>query len=97
MTTPRHIKLGRGTALISFLLGTAIFLLYFLTSSFELLFVGYGFIVLTGLINIGILISILLKASKDEENRKKTVNDLRTNVGKYSCNDFLLLGSSDTS
>lgn len=71
MTTERHIKLGRQTALISFLLGTGIFGLYFLTSSFELLLVGYGFIALTGLINIGILISILIKAGKDEDNRKK--------------------------
>jgi len=71
MTTERHIKFGRQTALISFLLGTVIFGLYFLTSSFEVLFVGYGFIALTGLINIGILISILLKAYKDKENRKK--------------------------
>lgn len=71
MTTERHIKLGRQTALISFLLGTGIFGLYFLTSSFELLFIGYGFIALTGLTNIGILISILLKANKDKDNRKK--------------------------
>jgi hypothetical protein len=71
MTTERHIKLGRQTALISFLLGTGIFGLYFLTSSFELLFVGYGFIALTGLINLGILISVLVKANKDKDNRKK--------------------------
>ena len=71
MTTERHIKLGRQTALISFLFGTGIFGLYFLTSSFELLFIGYGFIALTGLINIGILISILVKANKDKDNRKK--------------------------
>jgi hypothetical protein len=71
MTTERHIKIGRQTALISFLLGTGIFGLYFLTSSFELLFVSYGFIALTGLINIGILISILVKANKDKDNRKK--------------------------
>ncbi|MEM8522957.1 hypothetical protein [Flavobacterium sp. PL12] len=71
MTTERQIKLGRQTALISFLLGTVIFGLYFLTSSFELLFVGYGFIALTGLINVGILISILLKANKDKDNRTK--------------------------
>jgi len=71
MTTERHIKLGRRTALISFLLGTAIFGLYFLTSSFGLLFLGYGFIALTGLINIGILISILVKATKDKDNRTK--------------------------
>lgn len=71
MTTERHIKLGRQTALISFLLGTGIFGLYFLTSSFELLFVGYGFIALTGLINLGILTSVLAKANKDKDNRKK--------------------------
>jgi hypothetical protein len=71
MTTEQHIKIGRKTALISFLLGTAIFGLYFLTSSSELLFVGYGFIALTGLINLGIFISILLKANKDKENSTK--------------------------
>ncbi|KAF2337005.1 hypothetical protein [Flavobacterium daemonense] len=71
MTTNQHIKLGQQTALISFLFGTGIFGIYFLTSSFELLFVGYGFIALTGLINIGILISIALKAKKDIDNRNK--------------------------
>lgn len=71
MTTQQHIKLGRLTALISFLLGTGIFGLYFLTSSSDLLFLGYGFIVLTGLINLGVLISILIKASKDKDNRTK--------------------------
>ncbi|MEY3200181.1 MAG: hypothetical protein RJA13_2139 [Bacteroidota bacterium] len=50
MTTERHIKLGRQTALISFLIGTCIFGLYVLTSSFQLLFVGYGFIALTGIV-----------------------------------------------
>ena len=71
MTTERYINLGRLTALISFLLGTGIFGLYFLTSSFELLFVGYGFIALTGLINIGVFISILVRATKDENNKSK--------------------------
>ena len=71
MTTERHIKLGRKTALISFVLGTIIFGLYFLTSSFELLLLGEGFISLTVLVNIGILILILVKAYKDKENRKK--------------------------
>jgi len=71
MTTERHIKLGRQTALISFLLGTGIFGLYFLTSAFELLFFGYGFIAVTGLINLGILIAILVRANKDKENRNR--------------------------
>jgi hypothetical protein len=71
MTTKRHIKLGRQTALISFLLGTGIFGLYFLTSSFEILFIGYGFIGFAALINAGVLISILVKAKKEDENRTK--------------------------
>jgi hypothetical protein len=71
MTTERNIKLGRQTALISFLLGTAIFGLYFLTSSFELLILGYGFIALAGLINVGVLVSILVKAKTDKDNRTK--------------------------
>lgn len=71
MTTERHIKLGRQTALISFVLGTIIFGLYFLTSSFDLLLLGGGFIFLAVLVNIGILILILVKAYKDKENRKK--------------------------
>lgn len=71
MTKEPNIKLGQQTALISFLLGTTIFGLYFSTSSFELLFVGYGYIALTGLINIVILISILVKAFKDKVNRRK--------------------------
>ena len=53
------------------MLGTGIFGVYFLTSSFELLFVGYGFIALTALINLGILNSILVKVIKNKDNRKK--------------------------
>lgn len=71
MTTEQNIKRGRQAALISFLLGTSIFGIYFLTSSFKFLFVGYGFITFAGLINVGILISILLKVNRNKENRKK--------------------------
>jgi len=45
-----------------------------LTSSSDLLFLGYGFIVLTGLINIGILIAILTRAKKDKENRGRLLS-----------------------
>lgn len=71
MTTKQHIRLGRQTALISFVLGTGILGLYFLTSSDEIILIGFDFIALTGLINIGVLISILVKISKDQVNRKK--------------------------
>ncbi len=71
MTTEKYIKLGRITALSSFLMGTIIFLIYFFTSLSDLLFVGYAFIFLAFLINLGILGAILLKAKKETENRKK--------------------------
>ena len=74
MTTERQIKLGRGTALFSFIIGTIIFGLYYSTSTFELLFIGYGFIALIGLINIVVLISILIKAQKEKTNRKRLLN-----------------------
>lgn len=71
MTTEQHIKLGRQTAIISFLLGTLIFGVYFLTSSFEVLLLGYSFIAFIGLINLGVLITILVQANKDKNNRAK--------------------------
>ncbi len=71
MTTQQHIKLGQQTALISCLLGTVIFGSYVLTPSIELLLIGYAYIALAGLINMGILTSIVLKANKDKDNRKK--------------------------
>ena len=71
MSSFRLIKLGRITALVSFLIGSGIFGLYFQSSSFGLLFVGYSFILLIGIINVCVLIFILFKANKDNENRKK--------------------------
>jgi hypothetical protein len=70
-TTQSLLTTGKRIAIISFLVGTFIFLLYFLTSSFGLLFVGYGFIAIVGLINIGVLVPLLLRAYKVKENRRK--------------------------
>jgi len=74
MTAEKHIKIGRSTALVSFLTGTTLFGFYYLTSAFELLFVGYGFIALTGLVNLVVLIAILIKSGKDKTNRKRLLN-----------------------
>jgi len=74
MIAERYIKLGRVTALVSFLIGTTIFGFYYLTSAFELLFLGYDFIALSVLINIGVLIAIMVKARKDTANRKRLLN-----------------------
>ena len=70
MTTEKQIALGKKTALISFIIGTAIFGIYFLTSNRQLLFVGYGFIIVAGIFNIIILILMLTKANSDSENQK---------------------------
>ena len=71
MTTQRLSLIGKWTALISFLGGIFIFLLYYLTSADSLLFLGYGFIAIVGLINLGLLISLFVRASHDKDNRKK--------------------------
>jgi hypothetical protein len=71
MVTSRLIKISKITALISFLCGTIIFLLYYQTSSSGLLFFGYGYIAIVGLINIGLLIWLITKLISDKENRKR--------------------------
>lgn len=71
MKTEHYINLGQLAALISFLLGTIIFGLYFMTSSFNLLFVGYGFIAIVGLINVCIIIPVLTRATNDKVNKSK--------------------------
>lgn len=70
MGTERHIRLGRLTAILSFLLGTFIFGLYYITSSSALLFIGYGYILLASLVNLVVLVLILNRAKKDQNNRK---------------------------
>lgn len=76
MTSEKYITLGKGTALISFLIGALIFGLYFLTSSSELLFIGYGFIVLAGIANSMIFIAIFVKSNSDSTNRKALLRTL---------------------
>lgn len=71
MTTERHIKLGRQTALISFLLGTVVFGLYYFTSAEIFIWIGYLFIILTCLFNLGLISKIISLAIKDNSNRKE--------------------------
>jgi hypothetical protein len=70
MKSEKYITLGKGTALISLLIGALIFGVYFLTSNSDLLFIGYGFIVLAGIANLILLIAILAKSNSDSTNRK---------------------------
>lgn len=71
MKSEKYINLGKGTAIISFLIGVLIFGIYFLTSNSDLLFIGYGFIILAGITNLIILIAILAKSKSDVTNRKR--------------------------
>ncbi len=70
MTSKKHISIGKITALISLIFGMLIFGTYFFTTNGELLFLGYGFVILAGIINLIILIGILTKAQSDKNNRK---------------------------
>lgn len=76
MTTSKYIKTGRLTALISFLSGTGIFLLFYLTSEDEFLFIGYAFIIFMLILNTGVFISILIKAGKDKNKSNKFIKTL---------------------
>jgi hypothetical protein len=83
MTSKKYNTLGRITALVSFLLGMLIFGMYFFTSKGEFLFLGYGFVVLTGMIHLIILIAILIKVPSDKGNKKgllKTAGLMLLNV-----------------
>jgi hypothetical protein len=71
MTTLRLIKISKITAFVSFLCGTFIFLLYYLTSASGLLFLGYGYIAVIGLLNLGLLIALIVRLISDKGNRRK--------------------------
>jgi membrane-bound ClpP family serine protease len=77
MTSEKYNTLGKGTAVISFIIGALIFGIYFLTSNSDLLFIGYGFIVLAGIANLIILIAILAKSKSDSTNRKRLLKTSR--------------------
>ncbi|MCH5596996.1 hypothetical protein [Niabella ginsengisoli] len=53
------------------MVGTLIFIFYYITSFSVLLFVGYGFIALAALVNIIVFFRILLKAYSDKINRNQ--------------------------
>ncbi|MBT9188341.1 hypothetical protein [Zobellia russellii] len=71
MTSNRYISIGKIIALITFLIGMLIFGTYYFTTNGELLFLGYGFVVLAGIINLITLIGILVRVQTDKTNRKE--------------------------
>ncbi len=75
MTIKQYIKLGQLTAAISFLLGTILFGLYYQTSKDIFLFIGYPFILITGLFNI-VIVAILWQKRRQEESYTAVVKTI---------------------
>lgn len=71
MTSEKYVRLGRMTALVSFLAGTVILLLYFISMSGIFAFIGLFFMMLAGLVNIVILLLLLIRALNDAPYRTK--------------------------
>jgi hypothetical protein len=67
----KYIKYGRLLALISFVIGSFIFLLYYQTLNTLYLFIGYAYIVVFGVLNLGLLLKILNVSCKEENNKSK--------------------------
>ncbi len=66
MEIKKLIKTARTIAILSLLIGTAIFVIYYLTSADLILFLGYVFVVVVAVINSVFLILIFIKYSKQE-------------------------------
>lgn len=67
----RYITIGRVIALISFLIGTLIFITYYFTSNSDFAFLGYGFVVFAGIVNLILFIKIILLSFSDRPNQRK--------------------------
>ncbi len=64
MTVPTISNRARIVSLITSIIGTGIFFSYYFTDAFPLLFLGLGFIVLAGIINLIFIISVARQLSK---------------------------------
>ena len=60
MASEKSVTIGKRSAIISFFIGTTIFVIYFISSEAAMLLIGYAFIAIAGLINLVILIDILI-------------------------------------
>jgi len=64
-------KIGLFTALISFLIGTILLIIFYFTDSMAISSFGMIFIVIAGIINAGVFIKVLIDLINEKENRKK--------------------------
>lgn len=73
LNTNDRIKTGKRLAIISFLVGTAIIVAFYITFSFELAFIGLGFILAAAFANFAVLLAVLNLAWKNKEQRVKAL------------------------
>ena len=71
MTTKEYIRLGRITAIVSLLFGILYTWIYYYTYDMGLLILCMYLFWFIFIVNIIVLISTLIKARKNKENRKK--------------------------
>jgi len=70
MKTITQIKIGKLTAIISFLIGTTLFLLYYFTTNENLFLIGFFYIIFSGIINLGVLLWLSTKSTNDLDLKK---------------------------
>jgi hypothetical protein len=66
-------KIGLFTALISFLIGTILLIIFYLTNSTSITIYGMIFIAVAGIINLGVFVKVLINLINEKENRKKYI------------------------
>ena len=66
-------KIGIYTALISFLIGTLLLIIFYFTDSSSITSFGMIFIVIAGIINAGVFVKVLIDLINEKENRKKYI------------------------
>jgi hypothetical protein len=69
MKKDKSIQLGLVTTIVSFIIGSIIFGLYYFTSFAGILFLGYFFIVVAGLINIIVFAKMTSNAAKEKDKK----------------------------
>lgn len=67
-------KIGIYSAIISFVLGTLLFLgFFYLDNGYQLMEPGFIFVIVAGIVNSMIVLLLLIDSIKSKENRKKIV------------------------
>lgn len=83
MTTEKNIKLGKWTAIVSFVVATVLMGLFYVTNSFTLAVFSYFFALGAGiLVNFFCLIALLIRAYQESSQRIKIVKT----IGLMLCN-----------